>query len=117
VCETILPGPIVRLLVERDTLRQGVDEGRTCMARLRVGIIGTGRRKERADARGYGMAYDHAAAYQALPGACALVACADIVRENAEAFANATGIPVEGVFTDYRAMLAEAHLDVVSICT
>ncbi|HKC73908.1 MAG TPA: Gfo/Idh/MocA family oxidoreductase [Chloroflexota bacterium] len=87
------------------------------MPRLRVGIIGTGRRKERADARGYGMAYDHAAAYQALPDACALVACADIVRENAAAFAHAMGIPAEGVFTDYRAMLAEAHLDVVSICT
>jgi predicted dehydrogenase len=63
------------------------------------------------------MAYDHAAAYQALPDACTLVACADIVHENAEAFAHATGLPAEGVFTDYRAMLAEAHLDVVSICT
>jgi predicted dehydrogenase len=63
------------------------------------------------------MAYYHAAAYQALPDACALVACADIVRENAEAFAQAMDIPAEGVFTDYRAMLDEAHLDVVSICT
>jgi predicted dehydrogenase len=26
-------------------------------------------------------------------------------------------IPADGVFTDYRAMLAQAHLDVVSICT
>src|SRR2546421_6726498 len=87
------------------------------MPRLRVGIIGTGRRKERADARGYGMAYYHAAAYQALPDACELVACADIVGENAEAFAAAMGISREGVFTDYRAMLAGARLDIVSICT
>jgi predicted dehydrogenase len=52
-----------------------------------------------------------------LPDACELVACADIVRENAEAFAHTTGIPADGVFTDYRTMLAEANLDVVSICT
>jgi UDP-N-acetylglucosamine 3-dehydrogenase len=56
------------------------------MARLRVGIIGTGRRKQRADTSGFGMAYYHAAAYQALPDRCELVACADIVRENAAAF-------------------------------
>src|SRR5207248_4416926 len=89
----------------------------TCMPRLRVGIIGTGRRKERADARGFGMAHYHAAAYRALPEACELVACADIVRDNAEAFAAAMSVPPKGVFTDYRAMLAEAHPDVVSICT
>src|SRR5437764_6917172 len=87
------------------------------MARLRVGIIGTGRKKEKPDVTGFAMAYRHAAGYQALVDMCALVACADIVRENAAAFAHAMGIPAEGVFTDYRAMLAEAHLDVVSICT
>src|ERR687884_377720 len=87
------------------------------MTRLRVGIIGTGRKKEKPDVTGFAMAYRHAAGYQALVDTCMLVACADIVRENAEAFAQATGIPVEGVFADYRSMLAEAHLDVVSICT
>src|SRR5690348_12035547 len=56
-----------------------------CMAELRVGVIGTGKKKERPDALGYAMAYSHAAAYQKLPEACRLVACADIVRENAEA--------------------------------
>ena len=86
------------------------------MARLRVGIIGTGRKKERPDLTGFFMAYNHAAGYQALAETCELVACADIVRENADAFAAATGIPADGIFTDYRAMLAEAHLDVVSIC-
>ena len=87
------------------------------MARLRVGIIGTGWKKEKPDVTGFAMAFRHATGYQALVDTCKLVACADIVRENAEAFAQATGIPAEGVFTDYRAMLAEAHLDVVSICT
>src|SRR5438477_6462505 len=91
------------------------ERGEGCMARLRVGIIGTGRKKEKPDVLGFAMAYRHAAGYQALRDTCTLVACADIVRENAEAFATATGIPPEGVFTDYRAMLAEANLDVVSI--
>jgi len=87
------------------------------MARLRVGIIGTGRKKDRPDITGFFMAYQHAAGYQALPDQCELVACADIVIENAQAFAEATGIPAEGVFTDYHAMLAAANLDVVSVCT
>lgn len=87
------------------------------MSRLRVGFIGTGRKKERRDAQGFYMAYEHAAAYLALPDSCELVACADIVRENAEAFAHANGIPGDGVFTDYKEMLAKSHLDIVSICT
>ena len=87
------------------------------MARLRVGIIGTGRKKDRPDITGFFMAYQHAAGYLALPDRCELVACADIVRENAEAFAAANGIPDSGIFLDYRTMLAEAHLDMVSICT
>jgi predicted dehydrogenase len=87
------------------------------MARLRVGVIGTGRKKERPDAQGFFMAYQHAAGYLALPEQCELVACADIVRENAEAFAAANGIPESGIYLDYHTMLAEAKLDMVSICT
>ncbi|MDQ3813097.1 MAG: Gfo/Idh/MocA family oxidoreductase, partial [Armatimonadota bacterium] len=60
------------------------------------------------------MAYQHGHAYQALEE-CHLVACADIVDENARAFAETFG--VERTFTDYKAMLAEAELDMVSICT
>ncbi len=87
------------------------------MARLRVGVIGTGRKKERPDIQGFFMAYQHAAGYLALPDLCALAACADIVPENAQAFAAANGIPEDGIYTDYHRMLAEANLDVVSICT
>jgi UDP-N-acetylglucosamine 3-dehydrogenase len=87
------------------------------MERLRVGIIGTGRKKERPDSMGFFMAYRHAAGYQALADRCDLVACADIVQENADAFAAAHSIPASGIFLDYRAMLAAANLDVVSICT
>ena len=84
------------------------------MSKLRVGVIGTGKKKERRDQFGYAMAYDHAHAFQALD-TCELVACADIVEENARAFAEAYGI--EDVYLDYHKMLAEAKLDVVSICT
>src|SRR5690349_20031174 len=87
------------------------------MARLRVGLIGTGRKKERPDATGFAMAYAHADAYRTLADQCELVACADIVPENSEAFARANGIPQEGIFTDYKKMLAESNLDLVSICT
>ncbi len=86
------------------------------MTKLRVGFIGTGKKKDRPDEMGFAMAYEHAAGYQALPQ-CELVACADIVQENAAAFAHANGIPADGVFTDYKKMLAESKLDVVSICT
>ncbi|MBI3948619.1 MAG: Gfo/Idh/MocA family oxidoreductase [Armatimonadetes bacterium] len=83
------------------------------MSKLRVGIIGTGKKKERPDRLGYAMAYSHAAAYQALDS-CEIAACADIVEENARAFAEFHG--VKNVYTDYHKMLAEAELDMVSIC-
>ena len=52
---------------------------------LRIAIIGTG-----------GMANSHAKHYQAIPG-IQLVACVDISRERAAAFATTYGIPA--VFT------------------
>ena len=68
------------------------------MSKLRVGIIGTGKKKERGDRFGYAMAYQHANAFQALD-TCEMVACADIVEENARAFAESYGI--EAVYIDY----------------
>ena len=87
------------------------------MARLRVGFIGTGRKKETPDLTGFFMAYQHAAGYLGQPEKCQLVACADIVRDNAEAFAQAHGIAESGIYTDYHTMLTEARPDIVSICT
>jgi UDP-N-acetylglucosamine 3-dehydrogenase len=92
-------------------------EEKLSMSKLRVGFIGTGRKKERRDAFGYAMAYDHAAGYRLLPEQCELVACADLVQEYAAAFAQENGIPSEGIYTDYHKMLAECNLDIVSICT
>ncbi|MFP4055727.1 MAG: Gfo/Idh/MocA family protein [Candidatus Brocadiia bacterium] len=84
------------------------------MAKLQVGFIGTGRKPQRPGPMGYAMAYQHAQAFAQLES-CQMVACADIVAENAEAFAQATGI--ERTYLDYREMLAAERLDVVSICT
>lgn len=85
------------------------------MATFRVGFIGTGSRKSRPSATGYAMAYRHAPGYQALGDRCEMVACADIVRENAEAFAAEFGVP--SIYLDYNDMLAKENLDIVSICT
>ena len=79
----------------------------------RVAIIGTGEDPETRDRDGFAMAYRHAAGYQRLDS-CSLVACADIVPENAEAFADHHGI--EDVYEDHEVMLEEVEPDIVSIC-
>ncbi|MGD9519574.1 MAG: Gfo/Idh/MocA family protein [Armatimonadota bacterium] len=84
------------------------------MSKLRVGVIGTGKRKPRGDRFGYAMAYQHGNGYRALD-TCELVACADLVEENARAFAEEFGFT--NIYTDYQEMLAEENLDIVSICT
>jgi len=86
------------------------------MTTHRVAFVGTGADPENPTSDGFAMAYQHAAAYEKLDS-CELVACADIVRENAEAFAVRHGIDEEGVFEDYEEMLAAVEPDVVSVCT
>jgi predicted dehydrogenase len=82
----------------------------------RIGFVGTGADPDDPDTDGYAMAYRHAAGYERL-GDCELVACADIVPENAAAFADAFGIPDRHVYEDYETMLSQADPDIVSICT
>ncbi|WP_136600756.1 Gfo/Idh/MocA family protein [Salinigranum halophilum] len=81
-----------------------------------VAFIGTGPDPKNPSTDGFAMAYRHAPGYQRLDD-CELVACADIVRENAEAFARTHDIPLEHVYTDYEEMLSETRPDIVSICT
>jgi len=81
--------------------------------RLRAAVIGCGKPWKSEGATGFGMAHSHARAYLAT-GCCDLAAVADIVRENAEAFAAQYGGPA--VFTDYGEMLETVRPDVVSIC-
>ncbi|AHG01350.1 glucose fructose oxidoreductase (plasmid) [Halostagnicola larsenii XH-48] len=81
----------------------------------RVAVIGTGTEPDDPDENGYAMAYHHATAYENHPE-CDLVACADIVRKNAEAFADEFDIADEGVFTSYEEMLEAVEPDIVSLC-
>lgn len=82
---------------------------------LRAAIIGTGADPDERDRTGYAMAYRHAPGYRRLDGV-ELVACADIVRENAEAFAETFDVPSRHVYEDYEEMLSGAEPDVVSVC-
>ncbi|MWG33837.1 gfo/Idh/MocA family oxidoreductase [Halomarina oriensis] len=62
------------------------------------------------------MAYRHAAGYRQ-HDQCDLVACADLVPENARAFAEEFDISPESVYEDYGEMLAAHDPDFVSVCT
>lgn len=84
------------------------------MATYRVGIIGTGYRKLPDGKERRGISYQHAPGYLKCP-ATEIVALADIVRENAERYAAHFEI-APAIYTDHRTMLAEAELDIVSIC-
>jgi len=86
------------------------------LPKLDVAFIGTGANPDEPSVEGFAMAYQHAAAYSDLDH-CNLVGCADIVRENAEAFAEEYDIDDAGVYEDYEEMLAAVEPDVVSICT
>ena len=83
------------------------------MTTLRAGIIGCGRPGRSEGATGSGTAHVHAKGYVASPD-CELVAAADIVPGNLEAFCDEYGIASR--YLDHRQMLAQADLDVVSVC-
>ena len=84
------------------------------MANYRAGVIGVGLRKLPDGKVRQGIAYQHGPAYEKLANTT-LVALCDLSTEALEAYA-ARFAPTAGLFTDYRAMLAEAELDVLSIC-
>ena len=80
-----------------------------------VAFIGTGANPDDPDRTGFAMAYRHAAGYDRLDN-CRLTACVDLVRENAEAFAERHAIDTASVYEDYEEMLAEEAPDIVSVC-
>jgi predicted dehydrogenase len=80
----------------------------------RVGIIGCGKPWRAEGATGFGMSHAHAEGYKASPD-CRIVALADISEENARAFQERHG--GDTIYQDYRRMLAEEQLDIVSIST
>ena len=85
------------------------------MSKLRVGVIGCGRKTAPKGRLGFAMAYEHGNAYTALADTCEMVACADIAPENAREYAETFGIGK--TYLDYNDMLAQENLDVVSVCT
>jgi len=70
---------------------------------LRAGIIGGG------------VGRSHAKGYQSNANA-QLVAFCDVDEEKIKTFSSEYHVPPEGGYTDYRHMLADAHLDIVSVC-
>lgn len=80
-----------------------------------VAIVGTGANPDNPNSDGFAMAYRHARAYERLDN-CRLVACADIITENAREFADVFDIPAGNVYEDYEQMLTEVEPDIVSVC-
>ncbi|GAB7021182.1 Gfo/Idh/MocA family protein [Halostagnicola bangensis] len=80
-----------------------------------IAVIGTGSEPENPGSDGYAMAYRHAEAYESIED-CELVACADLVRANAEAFADEFSVGQDRIFEDYSAMLETVEPDIVSVC-
>lgn len=76
-----------------------------------VAVIGTGDPK---NSERYAMAYRHARGYQRLEDVT-LVACADIVRQHAVAFAKT--FDIENVYEEHTTMVSEVQPDIVSVCT
>lgn len=87
------------------------------MAKYSVAFVGTGPDPENPDWGTHsGMAYHHGRGYEAL-AECELVACADLVRERGEEFADVFDIDDEDIYEDYAEMVADHELDFVSVAT
>jgi predicted dehydrogenase len=80
---------------------------------LDVAFIGTGADPDDPGREGFAMAYRHAASYRDRDD-CNLVACADLISENAKAFTEA--FDLDEWYQDYQEMLVEYRPDVVSVC-
>lgn len=80
---------------------------------LEIAFVGTGPDPDDPGRDGYAMAYRHANAYLKRDD-CELIACADLVTENAEAFADA--FDLDAFYEDAEQMVTERRPDVVSVC-
>lgn len=81
-----------------------------------VAIIGTGNSETAPGREGSAMAYLHADGY-VNNNSCEIVACADIVQENAERFATTFDIAPSNVYGSHTKLLQCEEIDIVSICT
>jgi len=85
------------------------------MSTYSVAIIGTGPDPNHPTVESFAMGYRHAEAYRS-EERCEIVACCDVVPENAAAFADEFDVPDDGVFEDYERMLSTVEPDLVSVC-
>ena len=85
------------------------------MTHHRIGLVGAGANPDEQTAEGFSMGYRHAEAYANIDG-CEIVAVADVIAENAQAFADDYDIDDEHVYESHVAMLDGATPDVVSVC-
>ena len=74
---------------------------------IRLGLIGCGGIVQNT----------HARAYQALTDIVQVTALADVVPENLQKIGELFGVPTENRYTDYREMLEQAAINVVTIAT
>lgn len=87
------------------------------MSEYGVAVVGTGPDpKNQVSGESYAMGYRHAEGYVRLSN-CELVACADLVRENAADFADTFTIPEAHVYESHHQMLTGSDPDIVSVCT
>lgn len=83
------------------------------MSKYEAAVIGTGSNPGEMSRDGFAIGYRHGDAYERIEETD-LVACADIVGENARAFGDEFGLD-ESVFTSYERMLTEVEPDIVSV--
>lgn len=84
------------------------------MSQYTVAVIGTGPDPTNPTVDGFAMGYRHAEAYRENDH-CRLVACADIVRENATAFAKEFGLGPDAVYESYETMLDAVEPEITSV--
>jgi predicted dehydrogenase len=85
------------------------------MTALTAAFVGTGSDPATQTMEGFAMAYRHATAFE--NAGVELVGCADLVRENAAAFADYWDVPPAHVFESHEELLGTVEPDVVSVCT
>jgi predicted dehydrogenase len=93
------------------------DEVESTVSTYTIAFVGTGPDpEEQVWGESAAMAYRHAPGYERLEK-CRIAACADLVRENAAAFAERFDVPSDRVFEDTLEMVETVEPDIVSVCT
>ena len=84
------------------------------MCEYTVAIVGTGPDPENPTVQSFAMGYRHAESYRNNEH-CEVVACADVVPENAAAFARWFDLDEDDAYEDFEVMLDEVEPNIVSV--